>query len=328
MWPSFRAWFAAVAYERKKIGVDIKRFFADADLTGVYKEVEKLKQQEAHIHGEFLQARSALKKATEAYKEASSHGAATHGELNSLLARRLEWSPADVQRFAELNQKESFQQVEGCKLKERLEACLNAVDTNQALWLRAVEQHRKLELTYIENSRQLGTYASLGLISLNTLIFAASVFVIEPYRNRIRLEAIQDAIQKQSDLILSKLEGKGQISSTAGRSSSRPSCPAGEEAQAVPSLLEVMAEVRSALGATQQRLQSIEAQCAEQWTDVVRRLETHRDPQICGTSPPSDVGQAAEFTVEKSAQRFRAACLGGLMAGALVACITLLRRDP
>lgn len=56
-----------------------------------------------------------------------------------------------------------------------------AVDLCQGKWLRAVEQHRKQELAYIENSRHLGTYASLALLSLNTIMFAANFLVLGEY---------------------------------------------------------------------------------------------------------------------------------------------------
>jgi hypothetical protein len=48
------------------------------------------------------------------------------------------------------------------------------------------------ELAYIENSRQLGTYASLALLSLNMVLFAANFLVLEPYKDRRRLKCFQE----------------------------------------------------------------------------------------------------------------------------------------
>ena len=75
------------------------------------------------------------------------------------------------------------------------------VDSSQASWLRTVEQHRKHELSYVESSRLLSTYASLVLLSLNTLMFAANFLLLEPYK----LRRIQSGIDDSSAMVMQRL---------------------------------------------------------------------------------------------------------------------------
>eukprot|EP00241_Pyramimonas_parkeae_P007037 CAMPEP_0114241664 /NCGR_PEP_ID=MMETSP0058-20121206/9749_1 /TAXON_ID=36894 /ORGANISM="Pyramimonas parkeae, CCMP726" /LENGTH=313 /DNA_ID=CAMNT_0001354197 /DNA_START=67 /DNA_END=1009 /DNA_ORIENTATION=- len=171
-----------------------------SNFTG-YNRVENLKEQESLHHSEFRMAKDRMRTLTEEYERAVQKRSTTQSQVNSLLNRRLEWTSEEAQRFAQINTQDIVLKATEAEARNALDQGMEAVDLCQGKWLRAVEQHRKQELAYIENSRHLGTYASLALLSLNTIMFAANFLVLEPWK----LRRIKSVVEANRDEILQQI---------------------------------------------------------------------------------------------------------------------------
>jgi len=305
-----------------------------SDFTG-YEAIETLKVQESSHHAAFVQAKENLKDLQGAYAKAVDTRSRAQMQLNSLLNRRLEWTSKDTTLFAELNEEEILMKMKEVSAQKALEDCMELMNSSQTHWLRAVEQHRKQELAYIENSRQLGTYASLALLSLNMVLFAANFLVLEPYKDRRRLKCFQEVVTAQGDELAKRFEASGHYQS---RDSSRDGRDSSDDAAAASSA--VVTELQEQLQQSEQRIMT-------RLSDVLKEVQQQQQQQhqhkqlkkgffvAAGRKQPnsedggdSSVGLTSEQQAlaikQQKMQMAGLACLAGVASSALCMIVMVL----
>jgi len=270
--------------------------------TGVtgYKVIQELKMEESTQHANFERARDSLKKLTGEYESAVERRSRTQMRINWMLARRLEWTAEDSEKFAELNKEDKMFQSWERQAKSSLDECVSSVETSQAAWLRAVERHRERELAYMEAGRQLGSYASLVLLSLHTLLFATNFLLLEPYKEKRRLKRIEELLAIQSAEVVQHLESKPDP---------QPDPYVGGHSGAAQ--IATMEEVVSHLQSMEQRQQDSERRIGAQLDEIVNRRETL-------TTSSVDLDKTLNGP---TAQLVGVACVAGVISGTM--CIVI-----
>lgn len=97
------------------------------EVTG-YKAIEKLKLSIEKLEDEVLEARAEVREAKRMYSDAISERSNSQREVNELLQRKHNWTPADLERFTELYRNDHANEHSVNDAKKRLGECEHHVE--------------------------------------------------------------------------------------------------------------------------------------------------------------------------------------------------------
>lgn len=110
-----------------------------------------------------------------------------------------------MSRFTELLHAEHVTQSAEAAALTQLRNAESGLDSKLVAFVDALRERYQQEALYAETSRTAGTYATLALLALNTLLFATNVLVFEPRKLRRTEDKIRGLITESSNDIVTRL---------------------------------------------------------------------------------------------------------------------------
>lgn len=158
--------------------------------------MEKAKKQVAVADETFLQSRERLKQFNSEYDASIASKSAIQQHINTLLYRKQDWTSADLQQFTTYCQKELESDRMMKESKENYLQAEKRMDQTHNDYINALRKHYNEEQIWTEKSRRIGVYFSAGLFIVNSLLFGASIAVIEPRRRRKIVEQVTEKLDE------------------------------------------------------------------------------------------------------------------------------------
>lgn len=201
------------------------------EVTG-YSAMEKLKLLVGDLENQLKEAKTSLKTAKVEYAEAIQRRSDLQKEINELLTRKHNWSPADVERFTELYKNDHTNQQQEQAAEKRLEAADQNVDIIQNLLTQLILTRYHEEQMWSDKIRQVLTWGTWLLTGVNVLLFIVSAFFVEPWKRRRLVDAFQKEMQVKVDEFSADIKSISQQISVITGSQIKPTKEDAEELHA------------------------------------------------------------------------------------------------
>lgn len=199
------------------------------DLTG-YTSIEKLKSSVDVLELELKTAKSGLKQAKADYTDAIQRRSDLQKEINELLTRKHNWTPADLERFTELYRNDHQNQQDETNAELKLEEAEQSVDAVQVRLTQLILTRYHEEQIWSDKIRQILTWGTWMLMGVNVMLFAVATFFVEPWKRRRLVNAFHDEVQTKLDeftseiqLLSKRLDGDHSSTITTNDTNSEPS---------------------------------------------------------------------------------------------------------
>ncbi|GAA5907846.1 hypothetical protein JCM8208_001961 [Rhodotorula glutinis] len=180
-----------------------------------YEEIERLRNGVGAKEKALMDARDKAVSLKQAYTERVKLRADSQREVNDLLQRKSAWTGPDVLRFTELVQQEHTNEQEENRAKLAMDAAEEAVEKGFSDLMQAILERYHEEQVWSDKIRSMSTYGSLGITSLNVLLFLMSLLLIEPWRRRRLVENVEERLRENSqqghDATRKHLEGLQEL---------------------------------------------------------------------------------------------------------------------
>ena len=180
------------------------------DLTG-YSGIEALKKEIEAQEARVQSTRAAVKQARSAYSAAVATRSTTQREVNDLLQRKHNWSPADLERFTNLYRSDHANEQAETAAQEELGKAEKEAEEASSRLARTILARYHEEQIWSDKIRQMSTWGTWGLMGLNVLLFIVFQIAIEPWRRRRLVKGFEEKVMEA----LEKESGIG-VKSTAG----------------------------------------------------------------------------------------------------------------
>ncbi|KAL8910911.1 MAG: hypothetical protein Q9171_003866 [Xanthocarpia ochracea] len=180
-------------------------------LTG-YSGIESLKASIAAQEARLQAARDALVSARTAYSAAIKQRSASQREVNELLQRKHNWSPADLERFTELYRSDHANELNENKSHEALvKAEKDAEEAGAKLSENILARYHE-EQIWSDKIRRMSTWGTWGLMGVNVLLFLVFQIGVEPWRRKRLVkgfeEKVQEALEREREVKISHAVGR------------------------------------------------------------------------------------------------------------------------
>lgn len=165
-------------------------------ITG-YAACERLRQAVQNCDSQLGSLKGDLLEARLRYRKAIMERSSCQKEINSLLQRKSAWQDTELTRFTDLYRREmqlEQQEAEGKSENEILEKQVD--DAHQAL-IDAMRERYQGEQAWSDKTRRASTFASVGLMTLNILLFLILQLFIEPRKRR---KLVKEFVEAQRTL--------------------------------------------------------------------------------------------------------------------------------
>lgn len=165
-------------------------------ITG-YAACERLRQAVQNCDSQLGSLKGDLLEARLRYRKAITERSSCQKEINSLLQRKSAWQDTELTRFTDLYRREmqlEQQEAEGKSENEILEKQVD--DAHQAL-IDAMRERYQGEQAWSDKTRRASTFASVGLMTLNILLFLILQLFIEPRKRR---KLVKEFVEAQRTL--------------------------------------------------------------------------------------------------------------------------------
>ncbi|KAF4339449.1 mitochondrion biogenesis (She9) [Fusarium beomiforme] len=153
------------------------------DITG-YTGIEAIKHQNAKLEADLAAAHERVREARQEYKTSNASRATTQREVTTLLARKDNWSPIDLERFTELYRADHTLEGKVAASQEALtEAEMEEQRLSQQLNAGILKRYHE-EQIWSDRIRRASTWGTWGLMGMNFVLFVILQFVAEPWKRR------------------------------------------------------------------------------------------------------------------------------------------------
>ena len=163
------------------------------DLTG-YSGIEALKRSIDKQEEIVSQARHAVKAARSAYSHAVNTRSMTQREVNDLLQRKHNWSPADLERFTVLYRSDHTNEQAEQRAQDELSQCERAAEEASNALAKSILARYHEEQIWSDKIRQMSTWGTWGLMGVNVLLFLIFQVAIEPWRRSRLVKGFEDKV--------------------------------------------------------------------------------------------------------------------------------------
>jgi sensitive to high expression protein 9 len=215
------------------------------DLTG-YSGIEALKKEIETQEGKVQSNRAAVKAARSKYSTAVATRSTTQREVNDLLQRKHNWTPADLERFTSLYRSDHANEQAETAAQEELGRAEREAEEASSRLARTILARYHEEQIWSDKIRQMSTWGTWGLMGLNILLFIVFQIAVEPWRRRRLVkgfeEKVKEALEKEVGIGVSGAAGV----IAAGDGAERARDAVGNEAQTAVADAPTLAEVKSA----------------------------------------------------------------------------------
>jgi sensitive to high expression protein 9 len=180
------------------------------DLTG-YSGIEALKKEIEAQEARVQSTRAAVKQARSTYSAAVATRSTTQREVNDLLQRKHNWSPADLERFTSLYRSDHANEQAETAAHEELGKAEKEVEEASSRLARTILARYHEEQIWSDKIRQMSTWGTWGLMGLNVLLFIVFQIAIEPWRRRRLVkgfeEKVMEALEKEGGVSVKHATG-------------------------------------------------------------------------------------------------------------------------
>jgi sensitive to high expression protein 9 len=181
------------------------------DLTG-YSGIEALKKEIEAQEARVQSTRAAVKQARSAYSAAVATRSTTQREVNDLLQRKHNWSPADLERFTNLYRSDHANEQAETAAQEELGKAEKEAEEASSRLARTILARYHEEQIWSDKIRQMSTWGTWGLMGLNVLLFIVFQIAIEPWRRRRLVkgfeEKVMEALEKEGGVSVKSAAGE------------------------------------------------------------------------------------------------------------------------
>ncbi|KAI3651511.1 hypothetical protein MP228_002814 [Amoeboaphelidium protococcarum] len=192
-------------------------FLLLASKTG-YQELKAMKSKVLALENEYVMARNQLKSTKAEYQKLVQDRSRVQRDMNSLLQRKHNWSPDDVNHFTQLYSRDhQIEQMEG-DLEQRLNTTEQTHDQAHSAWIDALRDRFREESLWSDHIRMINTYWTMALVGVNIVTAVGVYSFIEPRKRQMMLDQIkvhfdqtilssqsqEYAVDKRSDVAISK----------------------------------------------------------------------------------------------------------------------------
>ncbi|GAA6015715.1 hypothetical protein JCM10207_008772 [Rhodosporidiobolus poonsookiae] len=175
-----------------------------------YEDIERLRAGVGQKEKALLEARNRAIELKKEYSARVKLRADSQREVNDLLQRKSTWNSSDVLRFTALVQQDHENEQAEARAKVEMDAGDQSVEKEFSELMQAILERYHEEQVWSDKIRSLSTYGSLGITSLNVLLFIFTLLLIEPWRRRKLVEKVEERLrtntQEGHDATLAKLD--------------------------------------------------------------------------------------------------------------------------
>ncbi|KAI3638292.1 hypothetical protein MIR68_003903 [Amoeboaphelidium protococcarum] len=165
-------------------------FLLLASKTG-YQELKAMKNKVLALENEYVMARNQLKSTKAEYQKLVQDRSRIQRDMNSLLQRKHNWSPDDVNHFTQLYSRDhQIEQMEG-DLEQRLNATEQTHDQAHSAWIDALRDRFREESLWSDHIRMINTYWTMALVGVNIVTAVGVYSFIEPRKRQMMLDQIK-----------------------------------------------------------------------------------------------------------------------------------------
>ncbi|KAI3630792.1 hypothetical protein MIR68_012227 [Amoeboaphelidium protococcarum] len=199
-------------------------FLLLASKTG-YQELKAMKSKVLALENEYVIARNQLKSTKAEYQKLVQDRSRVQRDMNSLLQRKHNWSPDDVNHFTQLYSRDhQIEQMEG-DLEQRLNATEQTHDQAHSAWIDALRDRFREESLWSDHIRMINTYWTMALVGVNIVTAVGVYSFIEPRKRQMMLDQIKvhfdqtmlssqsqnRLVDNRSDSVLSKDQSQSEV---------------------------------------------------------------------------------------------------------------------
>ncbi|SCV70332.1 BQ2448_1726 [Microbotryum intermedium] len=161
-----------------------------------YEEIDLLRKGVVEREKALNAARQVAGLSKQAFAAAIAVRAASQKEVNDLLQRKNSWTSADVMRFTELIQQDHENEQAEAKARIAAEKTEQEVESGFSELMQAILERYHEEQVWSDKIRSLSTYGSLGITSLNVLLFITTILLVEPWKRRRLVEGVEARLRE------------------------------------------------------------------------------------------------------------------------------------
>ncbi|KDE07450.1 hypothetical protein MVLG_02315 [Microbotryum lychnidis-dioicae p1A1 Lamole] len=164
-----------------------------------YVEIDLLRKGVVEREKALNAAREVAGLSKQAFAAAVAVRAASQKEVNDLLQRKHSWTSADVMRFTELIQQDHENEQAEAKARVAAEKTEQEVESGFSELMQAILERYHEEQVWSDKIRSLSTYGSLGITSLNVLLFIITILLVEPWKRRRLVEGVEARLRENAN---------------------------------------------------------------------------------------------------------------------------------
>ncbi|KAG5367031.1 Sensitive to high expression protein 9-like protein [Yarrowia sp. B02] len=165
------------------------------EVTG-YKAIEQLKLSIEKLEDEVLEARSEVREAKRMYSDAISERSNSQREVNELLQRKHNWTPADLERFTELYRNDHANEHSVTEAKKRLGECEHHVEDLTLQLSKQILTRYHEEQIWSDKIRRASTWGTWILMGFNVVLFIVVQLGLEPWKRRRLVGSFEDKVKE------------------------------------------------------------------------------------------------------------------------------------
>lgn len=164
------------------------------DLTG-YSGIEALKNTITSQETLVSISRRAVKDARAKYADTIATRSTTQREVNDLLHRKHNWTPADLERFTSLYRSDHANEQAEAKAQTEVSEAEAAYEEASTTLARTILARYHEEQIWSDKIRQMSTWGTWGLMGLNVLLFVVFQIAIEPWRRKRLVKGFEEKVE-------------------------------------------------------------------------------------------------------------------------------------
>uniref|UniRef100_A0A7S0ZHM1 Sensitive to high expression protein 9, mitochondrial n=1 Tax=Timspurckia oligopyrenoides TaxID=708627 RepID=A0A7S0ZHM1_9RHOD len=166
------------------------------ELSGFSKCLE-LRDKVVNTSQRFLETRLQYKTLKQIHSRNVIQRTSIQSQLSTLLQRKTSWNSDDMNTFTELCRKEhEFGSIEAQSERD-LQRIEQELDHSMDLALAAMRERYQEEQNWSQHVSMLSAYTSIGLLSLNVILFSVSVGIIEPRKRKLLHQQITNSFDNK-----------------------------------------------------------------------------------------------------------------------------------
>ncbi|KAJ1961941.1 sensitivity to high expression protein she9 [Dipsacomyces acuminosporus] len=159
-----------------------------------YDTIAGLKAKVEVAGEQFIKARLDLKEIERSHARTIQSRISSQREINSLLQRKHMWNEEDVARFTSLYRDEHQAEMSERQASKLLKDAEGLVDRQYDSLVNAIRERYHEEQTWSDKIRQLSTYSTWAILTMNILVLFITLAIFEPRKRRKIVDGVDEKL--------------------------------------------------------------------------------------------------------------------------------------